>query len=122
MQKFSLTESASIKKFADLKTAESQLLKDISTSKAKKIRTASRFNEIMRSMNYASKANARLASQKAEEEKAIRAKLDRQKRINELYALAAQLQQKLISSGYDSRVAAQLSAVKSELFWLLCAI
>lgn len=60
--------------------------------------------------------------QRASEKRAKLAEEDRQRRIQELYALISQLRSQISAGGSTPRLEAQLSLAKSQLFWLLCAI
>lgn len=60
--------------------------------------------------------------EKATAEKEARDKKERMQRINELYSLIASLKQKLVASGYDKSIAAEIAVLQHELFWLMLQI
>ncbi|MDL2236764.1 hypothetical protein LJC56_02890 [Christensenellaceae bacterium OttesenSCG-928-K19] len=63
-------------------------------------------------------AEQKRARQKQEAE-AAQEKKAKNKKIAELRGLIAQLKAKLSSSGHDPKIAAQLSAAQTQLFWLM---
>ena len=86
---------------------------------------AERRNEFLKVVKRLSEERSaeisRLIKRAAGEEDAALKKKNAYK-INELYALISQLKQKLAVSGFNKKIAAQLSMVQTELFWLLAAI
>lgn len=88
--------------------------------KQQKANNAREFLKTMSSVRYMSTLER--TRQKAEEAQAARLEKERQSRINELLSMIASLRQKLANSGYDKKIASQLSLLQGELFWLMLAI
>jgi len=79
------------------------------------------FLKILREMSASAKAEQqRVQSRQKELKKAVENR-ERQRRINELRGLIAQLKQKLYSgsTGLNKKIAAHISMLQSELFWLM---
>lgn len=81
------------------------------------------FREAMRKLEAAQETDAQRARRKAEEAKAADAKRRKEKKIAELRSLIAALRNKLYAGGkLNPSVAAQISALETQLFWLMFAL
>ncbi len=89
---------------------------------SKELEVTREFQDVLKELEKAWGSEAQRKKEKAEAEKAAQEKKERQKKINDLRALIAQLRQRLISSGNDPAVAAQLASAESELFWLMFSL
>jgi small-conductance mechanosensitive channel len=79
-----------------------------------------RFLQAMDTFTQCLERARRREQEKAEEAAAERQAKEKQKKVNELYALISQLRQKLAASGgKDAGIRALLDQAQTELFWLL---
>ena len=89
---------------------------------AAEIQKSREFAKVLQEVDAYIKSKQQTDRQKAEEAKELQEKQDREKKIAELRGLIAYLRQRLVSSGYDRAIAAQLSTAETQLFWLLSQV
>lgn len=81
------------------------------------------FQKVLKELEALQESPTQRMRRKDAEAKAERAKRERQKRIVDLRAHVAALRQKLYITGeFSGAVAAEISQLETELFWLLFAI
>ncbi|MGI6152924.1 MAG: hypothetical protein ACOYJB_03695 [Christensenellaceae bacterium] len=82
--------------------------------------TSGAFAKKMKEMSNRLAAEMRRAQSNTQAAAEAAAKKARAQRINELYAIIAQLRTRLMSGGkYNKTIAAQISVLQSELLWLI---
>jgi len=89
---------------------------------AREIEESDKFEKVLKRIDAQTETSEQRSARIAKENEAIRARKEKNKKICDLRALIAQLRTKLLSSGFDPRVEAQLSAAQNELFWLMFSL